>query len=98
MKIQIIGEGSFGSFLNELLSPIFEIDKDADSVILAVPDLGVRQPRIRSSRPSSDQRLQRAEAEHRSSFTLYAERHIDPSAFWSPHTGRKTKFDSYPDC
>lgn len=37
MKIQIIGEGSFGTFLNELLGPLFEIDKSADSVILAVP-------------------------------------------------------------
>ena len=37
MKIQIIGEGSFGSFLHELLGPIFEIDKSADTVILAVP-------------------------------------------------------------
>ena len=37
MKIQIIGEGSFGTFLNELLDPLFEIDKSADSVILAVP-------------------------------------------------------------
>jgi len=37
MKIQIIGEGSFGTFLNELLGPLFDIDKSADSVILAVP-------------------------------------------------------------
>lgn len=37
MKIHIIGDGSFGTFLKELLAPIFEIDADADSVILAVP-------------------------------------------------------------
>ena len=37
MKIQIIGNGSFGSFLMELLNPIFEITDDAPSVILAVP-------------------------------------------------------------
>lgn len=37
MKIQIIGEGSFGTFLNELLGPLFEIDRSADTVILAVP-------------------------------------------------------------
>ena len=37
MKIHIIGEGSFGTFLNELLDPLFEIDKTADSLILAVP-------------------------------------------------------------
>src|SRR5438046_8216212 len=37
MKIHIIGEGSFGTFLNELLAPLFDIDTDADSVILAVP-------------------------------------------------------------
>lgn len=37
MKIQVIGEGAFGSFLNELLGPLFDIDKTADTVILAVP-------------------------------------------------------------
>ena len=37
MKINIIGDGSFGTFLNELLAPLFEIDASADSVILAVP-------------------------------------------------------------
>ncbi len=37
MKIHIIGDGSFGTFLKELLAPIFEIDPSADSVILAVP-------------------------------------------------------------
>ena len=37
MKINIIGDGSFGTFLNDLLAPIFDIDKNADSVILAVP-------------------------------------------------------------
>lgn len=37
MKIQIIGEGAFGSFLAELLGSLFDIDKTADTVILAVP-------------------------------------------------------------
>lgn len=37
MKLQIIGDGSFGSFLKELLAPHFEIVDEADSVILAVP-------------------------------------------------------------
>lgn len=37
MKIQIIGDGSFGTFLGELLGPLFHIDKSADCVILAVP-------------------------------------------------------------
>jgi prephenate dehydrogenase len=37
MKISIIGNGSFGTFLSELLSPLFEIDAAAESVILAVP-------------------------------------------------------------
>lgn len=37
MKIQIVGDGAFGSFLKELLSPFFELSNDADSVILAVP-------------------------------------------------------------
>ena len=37
MKINIIGDGSFGTFLKELLAPIFDIDEAADSVILAVP-------------------------------------------------------------
>lgn len=37
MKLQIIGDGSFGTFLKELLAPHFQICNDADSVILAVP-------------------------------------------------------------
>jgi len=37
MQIQIIGEGSFGSFLSELLGPLFDITRSADTVILAVP-------------------------------------------------------------
>lgn len=37
MKLKIIGDGSFGSFLKELLAPHFELSDDADSVILAVP-------------------------------------------------------------
>jgi len=37
MKINIIGYGSFGTFLNELLAPLFDIETDAESVILAVP-------------------------------------------------------------
>src|SRR5687768_7067167 len=37
MKIHIIGNGSFGTFLKELLAPLFDIDETADSVILAVP-------------------------------------------------------------
>jgi len=37
MKLQIIGDGSFGSFLKEILAPHFEILPEADSVILAVP-------------------------------------------------------------
>ncbi len=37
MKLKIIGSGSFGTFLQELLGPIFELAEDADSVILAVP-------------------------------------------------------------
>ena len=37
MKINIIGDGSFGTFLKGLLSPLFELSADADSVILAVP-------------------------------------------------------------
>ena len=37
MKIKIIGEGSFGTFLRELLPPHFVIDDAAESVILAVP-------------------------------------------------------------
>ena len=37
MKLTIIGDGSFGSFLKELLAPHFEICDDAPSVILAVP-------------------------------------------------------------
>jgi len=37
MKIQIIGNGAFGSFLSELLAPHMEIVDDAEIVILAVP-------------------------------------------------------------
>ena len=37
MKIGIIGKGSFGTFLETILEPHFEIADDADSVILAVP-------------------------------------------------------------
>lgn len=37
MKLQIIGDGAFGTFLTELLEPLFDLDKSANSVILAVP-------------------------------------------------------------
>jgi len=37
VKLEIIGNGAFGSFLRELLAPHFEISGDANSVILAVP-------------------------------------------------------------
>jgi prephenate dehydrogenase len=37
MKLKIVGDGSFGSFLKELLAPHFEYSDDANSVILAVP-------------------------------------------------------------
>ena len=37
MKLAIIGKGSFGSFLETILAPHFEIADDADSLILAVP-------------------------------------------------------------
>ena len=37
MRIQIEGNGSFGSFLKELLKDQFEIVDNAESVILAVP-------------------------------------------------------------
>lgn len=37
MKLQIVGEGAFGSFLTEILNPYFEISPEADAVILAVP-------------------------------------------------------------
>ncbi len=37
MKLQIIGDGAFGTFLTELLDPVFELDVNADSVVLAVP-------------------------------------------------------------
>ena len=37
MKIGIIGMGSFGTFLETILAPHFEIADDAESVILAVP-------------------------------------------------------------
>jgi prephenate dehydrogenase len=37
MKLAIIGRGSFGSFLETILSPHFDIADDAESVILAVP-------------------------------------------------------------
>ena len=37
MQITIIGDGEFGTFLKEKLSPYFNIVPDADIVILAVP-------------------------------------------------------------
>jgi prephenate dehydrogenase len=37
MKVNIIGDGSFGTFLKELLPLVFEIDSSSESVILAVP-------------------------------------------------------------
>lgn len=37
LKVNIIGDGSFGTFLTELLAPIFDIDAAAKTVILAVP-------------------------------------------------------------
>lgn len=37
MKLTIIGDGAFGSFLKELLAPHFELVSNADSIILAVP-------------------------------------------------------------
>jgi prephenate dehydrogenase len=37
MQISIIGDGAFGSFLRELLSPYFEISSAAETLILAVP-------------------------------------------------------------
>ena len=37
MQLQIIGDGAFGSFLKELLTPHFDIVPSADSIILAVP-------------------------------------------------------------
>ena len=37
MKIGIIGKGAFGTFLETILSPHFEIADDAESIILAVP-------------------------------------------------------------
>lgn len=37
MKLQIIGDGAFGTFLAELLGPFVQLDNSADSVILAVP-------------------------------------------------------------
>ncbi len=37
MKLTIIGNGAFGTFLKELLAPHFELCDDAFSVILAVP-------------------------------------------------------------
>lgn len=37
MKLYIIGKGSFGTFLEEILAPHFDIADDAPSVILAVP-------------------------------------------------------------
>lgn len=37
MQLQIIGDGSFGSFLKELLAPYFELVDNANTVILAVP-------------------------------------------------------------
>ena len=37
MKLQIIGDGAFGTFLREILLPVFELDDNAETVILAVP-------------------------------------------------------------
>ena len=37
MKLKIVGDGSFGSFMKELLAPHFELCEDADSVMLCVP-------------------------------------------------------------
>jgi prephenate dehydrogenase len=37
MKIGIIGKGSFGTFLESILAPHFELADDAESIILAVP-------------------------------------------------------------
>ncbi len=37
MKLDIIGDGAFGSFLKELLPGVFEIGTGAETVILAVP-------------------------------------------------------------
>jgi len=37
VKLTIIGNGSFGSFLKELLSSHFELTDNAESVILAIP-------------------------------------------------------------
>ena len=37
MKVNIIGDGSFGRFLKQILPPVFDIDEKAESVILAVP-------------------------------------------------------------
>lgn len=37
MKLQIIGDGAFGTFLKELLNPHFNICNQAESIILAVP-------------------------------------------------------------
>lgn len=37
MKINIIGKGSFGTLLDKILSPHFELTTEAESVILAVP-------------------------------------------------------------
>jgi len=37
MKIGIIGKGSFGTFLETILEPHFDLNDDADSLILAVP-------------------------------------------------------------
>ena len=37
MKLTIVGDGSFGRFLKELLAPHFELCDSAQSIILAVP-------------------------------------------------------------
>ena len=37
MKINIIGNGSFGTFLRELLAAHFRVTEDAETIILAVP-------------------------------------------------------------
>ena len=37
MKVKIVGNGSFGTFLKELLCDFFEIVDNSETVILAVP-------------------------------------------------------------
>jgi len=43
MKLTIIGNGSFGSFLKELLADKFELCESAESVVLAVPFLAYNE-------------------------------------------------------